>query len=161
MNAPKSTVLEATLKQDRAILVTGLLAVIAMSWIWLLLGAGMDMSPAAASPGRFSVSGALSHALRKTNAKSTRQYDTEVEIKSALRKLLFLGKPSFSDRACASPAFTVPSHEHNYLQFVAITLNVRKSHPSTSVTGNRRVPGPACAIAHEYRPFDRLGNPLQ
>ena len=43
MNAPKSTVLEATLKQDRAILVTGLLAVIAMSWIWLLLGAGMDM----------------------------------------------------------------------------------------------------------------------
>ena len=43
MNAPKSTALEATLKQDRGILVTGLLAVIAMSWIWLLLGAGMDM----------------------------------------------------------------------------------------------------------------------
>ena len=43
MNAPKSTALETTLKQDRVILVVGLLAVIAMSWLWLFFGAGMNI----------------------------------------------------------------------------------------------------------------------
>ncbi len=43
MKTPESTALETGVKQDRTILVAGLLAVIALSWLWLLLGAGMEM----------------------------------------------------------------------------------------------------------------------
>lgn len=43
MKGPESTALETVVKQDRAILIAGLLAVMVVSWIWLLLGAGMDM----------------------------------------------------------------------------------------------------------------------
>ncbi|MCZ6658599.1 MAG: DUF2182 domain-containing protein [Gammaproteobacteria bacterium] len=43
MKTPESTALETVVKQDRTILVAGLLAVIALSWLWLLLGAGMEM----------------------------------------------------------------------------------------------------------------------
>jgi predicted metal-binding membrane protein len=38
--------MEAVLKRDRLILVLGLLTVVGMAWGWLLLGAGMEMSPA-------------------------------------------------------------------------------------------------------------------
>jgi predicted metal-binding membrane protein len=43
MTAQASSILETTLKQDRVILVAGLLAVIVVSWVWLLFGAGMSM----------------------------------------------------------------------------------------------------------------------
>ena len=36
--------LEAVLRRDKAVFVTGLAAVVAMAWTWLLLGAGMNMS---------------------------------------------------------------------------------------------------------------------
>ncbi len=39
----QATVLETTLKQDRIILVAGLLLVIVISWLWLLFGAGINM----------------------------------------------------------------------------------------------------------------------
>ena len=39
-----STMLEAVLHRDRVIVVTALLSVIALSWLWIALGAGMDMS---------------------------------------------------------------------------------------------------------------------
>jgi predicted metal-binding membrane protein len=43
MTAQASSILETTLEQDRVILVAGLLAVIVVSWVWLLFGAGMTM----------------------------------------------------------------------------------------------------------------------
>jgi predicted metal-binding membrane protein len=36
--------LEQVIERDRIVLVAGLVLVIAMSWVWLLLGAGMDMN---------------------------------------------------------------------------------------------------------------------
>ena len=39
-----TTTFEATLKRDRVILFAGLLTVIAVAWIWLLSGAGMNMT---------------------------------------------------------------------------------------------------------------------
>ena len=39
-----STMLEEVLHRDRVIVVTALLTVIALSWLWIALGAGMDMS---------------------------------------------------------------------------------------------------------------------
>ena len=41
--APPS-MLEEVLRRDRAIVVVALLSVIALSWLWVALGAGMDMS---------------------------------------------------------------------------------------------------------------------
>lgn len=36
---------DAALKRDRAVLVAGLVAIVALAWGWLLAGAGMEMSP--------------------------------------------------------------------------------------------------------------------
>jgi predicted metal-binding membrane protein len=44
MTATDTTVLEAVLRRDRVLVVAGLVAVIAMAWIWILLGAGTGMS---------------------------------------------------------------------------------------------------------------------
>ena len=38
------SVLEALLRRDRAVVIGALLAVIVLSWTWIVLGAGMDMS---------------------------------------------------------------------------------------------------------------------
>jgi predicted metal-binding membrane protein len=38
------SLLEVVLQRDRAVLVAGLVAVLAMAWGWLLTGAGMEMS---------------------------------------------------------------------------------------------------------------------
>ena len=38
------TVLEAILRRDRQIVVAALIVVIAMAWLWILLGAGTGMS---------------------------------------------------------------------------------------------------------------------
>ena len=38
------TVLEAVLRRDRHVVVAALIAVIAMAWLWILLGAGTGMS---------------------------------------------------------------------------------------------------------------------
>ena len=38
------SMLEEVLHRDRVIVVTALLSVIALSWLWVALGAGMDMS---------------------------------------------------------------------------------------------------------------------
>ena len=43
MKASESTVFEATIKQDRLILVGGLMAVTGISWLWIVVGAGMNM----------------------------------------------------------------------------------------------------------------------
>ena len=43
MKASESTMFEATIKQDRLILVGGLVAVIGISWLWIVVGAGMNM----------------------------------------------------------------------------------------------------------------------
>jgi predicted metal-binding membrane protein len=40
----ESSVLESILKRDRFIVISGLVMVIALSWIYILLGAGMDMT---------------------------------------------------------------------------------------------------------------------
>jgi len=42
--ATDTTTFEATLKRDRMVLFAGLLTVIAVAWVWLLLGAGMNMT---------------------------------------------------------------------------------------------------------------------
>jgi predicted metal-binding membrane protein len=42
--AADDTVLEAVLRRDRQVVVAGLIAVIAMAWLWILLGAGTGMS---------------------------------------------------------------------------------------------------------------------
>ncbi|MGE3743582.1 MAG: DUF2182 domain-containing protein [Geminicoccaceae bacterium] len=39
-----STALEAALRRDRAIVIAALVAVIALSWTWIVFGAGMEMS---------------------------------------------------------------------------------------------------------------------
>jgi predicted metal-binding membrane protein len=39
-----SSLLEAALRRDRAVVVTALIAVIFLSWLWVALGAGMEMS---------------------------------------------------------------------------------------------------------------------
>lgn len=41
----ETSLLEAVLRRDRLVLVAGLVAVVAMSWGWLLSGAGMEMGP--------------------------------------------------------------------------------------------------------------------
>ena len=40
----ETSVLESVLARDRAVVITGLVTVIALSWIYILLGAGMDMT---------------------------------------------------------------------------------------------------------------------
>ena len=42
--AADDTVLEAVLRRDRQVVATALIAVIAMAWLWILLGAGTGMS---------------------------------------------------------------------------------------------------------------------
>ncbi|MBO0736532.1 MAG: DUF2182 domain-containing protein, partial [Alphaproteobacteria bacterium] len=42
--ATETTVLEAVLRRDRVVVVAALVAVITIAWIWILLGAGTDMS---------------------------------------------------------------------------------------------------------------------
>ena len=42
------TVLEAVLRRDRFVLIAALVAVIVVSWIWIVLGAGAGMSAVAA-----------------------------------------------------------------------------------------------------------------
>src|SRR6202162_2181868 len=42
--AADDTVLEAVLRRDRQVVVAALIAVIAMAWLWILLGAGIGMS---------------------------------------------------------------------------------------------------------------------
>jgi predicted metal-binding membrane protein len=44
------TVLEAVLQRDRLVVATCLIAVTAAAWIWILLGAGVDMDGAGSSP---------------------------------------------------------------------------------------------------------------
>ncbi len=44
LDAPDTTVLERVLRRDRLILVTALVAVTAIAWIWVVLGAGTGMS---------------------------------------------------------------------------------------------------------------------
>ena len=44
MNVPVDATLEAVLRRDRLVVVTALTAVIALSWAYLLAGAGMGMS---------------------------------------------------------------------------------------------------------------------
>jgi predicted metal-binding membrane protein len=56
MTAPDTTVLEAVLRRDREVVVAALVAVIAIAWIWILLGAGtgmtaMDMALGSGVPG--------------------------------------------------------------------------------------------------------------
>src|SRR5215472_15082739 len=47
MTAADTSVLEAVLRRDRAVVIATLVAVIAVAWIWLLLGAGTGMSAVA------------------------------------------------------------------------------------------------------------------
>ena len=42
--AAGDTVLEAVLRRDRQVVAAALIAVIAMAWLWILLGAGTGMS---------------------------------------------------------------------------------------------------------------------
>jgi predicted metal-binding membrane protein len=51
MTAADDTVLEAVLRRDRQVVVATLVAVIAMAWIWTLLGAGTGMSAMDMLPG--------------------------------------------------------------------------------------------------------------
>ena len=44
MTEAAPSVLEAVLRRDRKVVVVVLIAVIALSWLWIALGAGMDMS---------------------------------------------------------------------------------------------------------------------
>jgi predicted metal-binding membrane protein len=44
MTAADDTLFEAVLRRDRQAVIAGLVAVIALSWIWILLGAGTGMS---------------------------------------------------------------------------------------------------------------------
>src|SRR5580700_178051 len=44
MTAADDTVLEAVLRRDRQVVAAALVAVIAMAWLWVLLGAGTGMS---------------------------------------------------------------------------------------------------------------------
>jgi predicted metal-binding membrane protein len=40
----ETSVLEAVIQRDRAIVITGLLVVIALAWTYILMGAGMGMT---------------------------------------------------------------------------------------------------------------------
>jgi len=56
MTATDTTALEAVLRRDRAVVVTALVAVITIAWIWILLGAGtgmtaLDMARGSGAPG--------------------------------------------------------------------------------------------------------------
>jgi predicted metal-binding membrane protein len=56
MTATDTTILEAMLRRDRAVVVAALVAVITIAWIWILLGAGtgmtaMDMAFGSGVPG--------------------------------------------------------------------------------------------------------------
>jgi predicted metal-binding membrane protein len=51
MTVSDTTVLEAVLRRDRVVVIAGLVAVVAISWIWILLGAGMGMNAGAMSGG--------------------------------------------------------------------------------------------------------------
>jgi predicted metal-binding membrane protein len=42
--ASSTALLEAMIRRDRLVLVAGILLVSALAWVWLILGAGMDMS---------------------------------------------------------------------------------------------------------------------
>ena len=42
--ASSTALLEAIIRRDRLVLVAGMLVVSALAWMWLVLGAGMDMS---------------------------------------------------------------------------------------------------------------------
>jgi predicted metal-binding membrane protein len=42
--ASSTALLEAIIRRDRLVLVTGIVVVSALAWGWLVLGAGMDMS---------------------------------------------------------------------------------------------------------------------
>ena len=44
MTEATPSVLEAVLRRDRQVVVPALLAVIALCWLWIALGAGMEMS---------------------------------------------------------------------------------------------------------------------
>ena len=44
MATTDTTFLEAVLRRDRAVVVTALVAVITIAWIWILLGAGTGMT---------------------------------------------------------------------------------------------------------------------
>ena len=44
MTATDTTVLEAVLRRDRAVVVAALVAVITIAWIWIVLGAGTGMT---------------------------------------------------------------------------------------------------------------------
>jgi predicted metal-binding membrane protein len=56
VSAADPTVLERILKRDRAVVIAALVAIIALAWIWILLGAGTGMS-AVAMTGRTGMSG--------------------------------------------------------------------------------------------------------
>ena len=55
--AADDTILEAVLRRDRQVVAAALIAVIAMAWLWILLGAGTGMSAmdmiAGPNPGTF------------------------------------------------------------------------------------------------------------
>jgi predicted metal-binding membrane protein len=58
MTATDTTVLEAVLRRDRAVVVAALVAVIRIAWIWILLGAGSGMTAmdmASGAPGMASM----------------------------------------------------------------------------------------------------------
>jgi len=42
--ASSTALLEAMIRRDRLVLVAAMLVVSALAWVWLILGAGMDMS---------------------------------------------------------------------------------------------------------------------
>jgi predicted metal-binding membrane protein len=44
MTDAASSILEAALRRDRAVVVIALIAIIALSWLWIAIGAGMEMS---------------------------------------------------------------------------------------------------------------------
>jgi len=44
MTEAAPSVLEAVLRRDRAVVVAALVMVIGLSWLWIALGAGMEMS---------------------------------------------------------------------------------------------------------------------
>lgn len=44
MTVPVDTALEAAVRRDRLVVIAALTAVIALSWVYLLAGAGMGMS---------------------------------------------------------------------------------------------------------------------
>src|SRR5579863_36609 len=51
MTVTDTTVLEGVLRRDRLVLVTALVAVIAIAWMWIVLGAGTGMNAASMTGG--------------------------------------------------------------------------------------------------------------